>query len=734
MITITQFVYSDSEKITYDEFLEIVEDDKSFSNVMDYAQSLGYGSTNLSDNKAVGIMEIKQATKMEFKDGDLIYTTISHNTVDNNTADNNTADTFISWYELKDTPAKDTASTEDITSAFLSEFEIKDDNLQITLFNEKGGMSIDLIQNEIIEVWGDTIEECNPWICAGNAMDDILKKWDFWTDCGYFCKECGLYQGSEPICCGSCFECLLDKGWLGISQCTEDFCFWYPCQKICSNQDYYSDFSSYCDGNDIRTRQFSHEFTCSSEIPKEGICMLDLDSSDWINDTVLENCDIGCIDGACQTSTDIEQRLSDLELRHNDLQKEVKNINMLIENIKINLDRFLLFFDSVIEYMGLIEKHVNYNTPVICSSDDDCIEDSYIGEAYCSSDNVYQTLRSYECIRPGTDFSFCHRRDKGELIMQCSNGCDKGECLRLPSDHKVIFRTNVDNYSYYDCGTRSNCWIAFDFDNDSQLDAMGYDGKSTRCHAGDILLNITNGFVLIDYGNSRRLAICTDEGKEIRFSTSRDADDAELSSEPTEPFASNNQEVYLEENDLPTRCSSDQDCGEPTLIGEPYCLEDELYQQLNTFECIRPDTNASLCNATITEEMIEFCENGCDQAKCIRNDSGFGVVFRTNVPANNYYDCGFMSNCWIAIDFDGDGLLDAMGYDGKSNTCSDGSTLLNTPEGFNLVDYGHSTRLVICTSEDKEVRFSIVRQATDVELSQEPTEPYASSNQETYME
>ena len=151
--------------------------------------------------------------------------------------------------------------------------------------------------------------------------------------------------------------------------------------------------------------------------------------------------------------------------------------------------------------------------------------------------------------------------------------------------------------------------------------------------------------------------------------------------------------------------------------------------------CIDDNTRwtCQLQNDGCYDKTPTECNQGeaCDGGVCAPASSG-EVIFRTDVMNGNYYGCTLSTNCWIAVDYDGDGDLDAMGFDGKSTSCHTGTNVVNTPEGYPVVNYGVANKLAICDSNKKESRFSIARIPQSPELSDQPTEPYTSNNQEVY--
>ncbi len=107
------------------------------------------------------------------------------------------------------------------------------------------------------------------------------------------------------------------------------------------------------------------------------------------------------------------------------------------------------------------------------------------------------------------------------------------------------------------------------------------------------------------------------------------------------------------------------------------------------------------------------------------------VIFRTSVGNGNYNMCNARDNCWIAVDIDGDCVLDALGFELHGGICN-GDVIGTTPEGYQIIDYGSSYRVSVCDPAGAAVTFSSLRSSNGIELSNEPKDPYKSNDQEAY--
>jgi len=124
------------------------------------------------------------------------------------------------------------------------------------------------------------------------------------------------------------------------------------------------------------------------------------------------------------------------------------------------------------------------------------------------------------------------------------------------AEGNVIFRTSVFNGDH---ASTSDGWIALDRDGDNSLEGYGFAGRSSfsnsrcnnvfSCAASEVpcIVAVTpDGFNVVDYGGrNNRLLVCDLRNNRQVFyePDNENAGNAVLSSDPTEPFTSNRQEV-----------------------------------------------------------------------------------------------------------------------------------------------------------------------------------------------
>ena len=147
------------------------------------------------------------------------------------------------------------------------------------------------------------------------------------------------------------------------------------------------------------------------------------------------------------------------------------------------------------------------------------------------------------CLNDNTKWD-CEMQNDGcydKIGTSCEQGeiCNLGMCVQETSG-KVIFRTNA-----VDGGYQSGTWIAVDTDNDDLLEGYDYTGSSgilSTCK-GTPIATTPEGFSVNLYYD--HVIVCKPSGAKFSYKKYYDSStDAETSSAPTEPYASNNQEVY----------------------------------------------------------------------------------------------------------------------------------------------------------------------------------------------
>lgn len=176
----------------------------------------------------------------------------------------------------------------------------KQENISILkMYDENGGIVIDITNQKIISVIGNE-KDCSRWVCI---WDYILKQIkDKGLIIAALCSSCAL----EPTK-ASCVLCLKEVGILaakGIWDCGWNKCSWYKCKKNCENLHAFGDFVNYCSNGELWKQRAHFSYQCPEGIDygESGTCEIDNSSAEWISAIKVMSCPYGCENGICKGS------------------------------------------------------------------------------------------------------------------------------------------------------------------------------------------------------------------------------------------------------------------------------------------------------------------------------------------------------------------------------------------------------------------------------------------------
>lgn len=366
----------------------------------------------------------------------------------------------------------------------------------------------------------------------------------------------------------------------------------------------------------------------------------------------------------------LEDAKNDHQARILDLESWKQTINFTIQSIKtwIGFSQFSSLCNAV-----------SACTPVIsCTTNSQCGTDGFIGDRYCIGNDIYRNQRNWTCMNPGTPQSTCSFSDNKSFISGCMGICNNGNCTSEPATRLEFTGFSPLNNTF--------------FEPDTQV-------RVTAILARDPLGNVECTY-------HARNVLTNEEAHGEGFGTT-----STLYQIPAVISTSDTLNPYLN----------------GTLRVTPYYYGENRFKLMKgNYEwwAVCGDGLSNYYTQTITSPKMRFMVGN--------NNTISNVVFRTDVTGGNYYNgCTLISNCWIAMDTNNDGNLEALGFDAKSTSCHTGTTLVKTPENYNVVYYGSAGKYGICVN-GKEARFSVARIPKNYELSKTPTEPYQSNGQETY--
>ena len=313
---------------------------------------------------------------------------------------------------------------------------------------------------------------------------------------------------------------------------------------------------------------------------------------------------------------------------------------------------------------GLCEQIPN----ILCKKNSDCGTDRFVGNNFCSADDVHRNYVTYSCNLPNTPQSYCSNNTESRLIEECSDECVNGACVDIPitcyedpdcDDNNL--RTvdqcvNAGTPSSYCRNTEVNCVTNID------CGITGYIG-SEFCFSNDIYkiyqtASCINGGTLESY--------CNVEASPRQV---QECDDGNIL---TSDMCVQNGNVRCEHNII--TCKKNSDCGTDGYVGLNYCIDDDsVARNYTTYLCNNPNTPQSYCSSNTEAQINDNCDN-------------------TEICANGICVLDENPECSDEIDNDGDLYIDYPNDPGCDSPDDDDEQDNVCPVGKSV--YHGSTRLI----------------------------------------
>ena len=327
------------------------------------------------------------------------------------------------------------------------------------------------------------------------------------------------------------------------------------------------------------------------------------------------------------------------------------------------------------------------NTEINCASDIDCGTNGFIGNEYCSLDDVKKNYQSATCVNNGTTESYCIVNVEDKTIQECEYACNEGSiasCVRCDenldcnddnsnTNDRCVNPGEIGSYCVnededIECSYESDCgvdgFIGSEYcseNGDSVRDYKDYScnnagtpesycssGIETRlieecselCSEGQCVSVTCNenidcgvdGFI-----GSEMCTISGDVGKEYISYLCNNPGTLQSS-------CSNETELRTIEEcsygcvggvceQPPIECSTNLDCGEVSYEGN-YCSQKDVIREVTTPTCKQAGTSESYCEDVISYETIEQCSQECSNGVCVDNRihdiSVLDIIFERN--------------------------------------------------------------------------------------------------------
>lgn len=205
---------------------------------------------------------------------------------------------------------------------------------------------------------------------------------------------------------------------------------------------------------------------------------------------------------------------------------------------------------------------------ITCTSDSDCGTNGYIGNNFCSSDDVFQNYITYTCNNAGTSLSSCSNSTDTMLRLDCGDD----SCGNFGDN----YCKNNDVYKKRTCHDRgcnnSNC-----FDNINNEEVLVQD-CAELCSSGECA-------EITCHNDSE----CDDN---IVYTIDNCVHPNTISSYCTH---------------TPVNCLNDADCGITGFTGDEFCFSDDIFKYFQTSICNNPGTTNSYCILSLNPRLINEC-------------------------------------------------------------------------------------------------------------------------------
>lgn len=242
-----------------------------------------------------------------------------------------------------------------------------------------------------------------------------------------------------------------------------------------------------------------------------------------------------------------------------------------------------------------------------CSQNSDCGVDSCIGPNYCYDNDVYQDFLIFTCNNPGQNTAFCSNGEAPVKIGDC------GDSYCESYGNNYCFGNNVyHKRTCYDKGCRDSGCFVEEYVEEEFIEKCDFKCKSGEC------VSPTQ---------------CEDN-------IDNDDDNLIDSEDPgcwDDIHDSSSYNPHLDDESRATViCCNDSECGTSGYIGEKYLIDNNVYQDYQTFLCLNPGLGDSECQTILSSILIfecgndyceeygeEYCKNGDVYHKRTCYDKGY---------------------------------------------------------------------------------------------------------------
>jgi hypothetical protein len=285
------------------------------------------------------------------------------------------------------------------------------------------------------------------------------------------------------------------------------------------------------------------------------------------------------------------------------------------------------------------------NNPIICANNIDCGVSGFIGNFYCTGNNVFRDFQSYTCMNSGTSASYCNALLNQTLVQNCPDKCYLGSCVEITCyndsecDDGNQYTTDTCQFpgtinstcshgsirciNSNDCGT--NMFTGNNFCDGISGKDVFRDFLTWTCSNPGTTGSYCSSFINLSFLNNCTYA-CSN-GTCVRCIQNSDCNDSNNRTYELCHFAGTPDSFCTNE---PITCFSDTECGVSGFIGNPFCSLNNLFQNYRTFSCMNPGNVGSYCSIGYNMKNIQNCSFGCINGSCMSGLHDVALIDFTN--------------------------------------------------------------------------------------------------------
>ncbi len=298
------------------------------------------------------------------------------------------------------------------------------------------------------------------------------------------------------------------------------------------------------------------------------------------------------------------------------------------------------------------------NVETECLVDSDCGVTGFIGDNFCSQDNIFGNYQTAVCVDGGTLQADCQIDVTQKLKRSCDDGDSSTEDSCVENGEVYCVHEGIECFEDVDCGEEQfvgNFCKGDDKWERSEVPICLEGGSSSsQCSS-----ELNEEFVeACEFGCSG--GECNDKPPVCSEDSDCNDGNSKTVDECVNPGESDAYCVNTEIN-----CASDLDCGVTGFIGGEFCSEDDVYKTYRESTCVNAGTKQSYCEVNEEDTLV----NDCGVDECEVNEGKYcleGDVYQKEVC----YDKGCSEGaCFNKVGGSNDKLIESCDYGCSGGEC-----------------------------------------------------------------